>query len=144
MFGLIFGDEVVRCSGVKERTNGLAIDENTYEHEHFPCKCWRLAHKCTKALERTIAVLEFLRSRCVLALELCHEGIKRLFLQAITHLMRAITNEAWASRLGQLLGLTLPALAAMRLFLAPFLAIVVAVLMAISPTYIVSRPLVFE
>ena len=85
----------MRCSGVNERTNDSAIDEHTYEHEPFPCRCWRLAHECAKALERTQVVLGFLRSQCVLALELCHEGIKRLFLLAVAHPMRVIANEAW-------------------------------------------------
>lgn len=70
------------------------------------------------------------------------EGIKRLFLGAVAHPMKGITNEAHAWRLGWLLEFTLPVLAAWRLFLPPILAIVAVVLMALSPTFVVDRPLV--
>ena len=58
--------------------------------------------------------------------------------------MRAIANEAWASRLGWLLKLTLPAFATWTLFLAPLIAIVVVVFMILCPTLVVARPLVLE
>ena len=69
----------MRCSGVEEHTNGLAVDERTHIHEPFLYRCRRLAHECAKALERTHAALGFLLSQCVLALELCPRTLSDFF-----------------------------------------------------------------
>lgn len=47
------------------------------------------------------SIIQFHR-RYRIALELCGEGIKRLLLWTVAYPIRAITNKAWASRLGQL------------------------------------------
>lgn len=72
MLGLFFENEVVRCFDVEECTNDMAVHKRTLVYEPFHHMYRRWAHECAKALEQTHAMLGFLRSQCVLTLELNH------------------------------------------------------------------------